>query len=126
MRAGYSLLEVLLSVALIALAGAIAAPSFIAALDRRQADLALAALETGMTGLRQKAALRAAPLEIGPGNVSAYFTDLPDGWEVEAEGALSLSAGGLCDGPVRLTLTSPDKRQWHRLPARPDCRLERP
>jgi prepilin-type N-terminal cleavage/methylation domain-containing protein len=125
-RAGYSLLEVLLSVALIALSGAIAAPSIIAGLDRREADLALVSLEAGITGLRQDAVLGASPLEIGPGDVSAYFAGLPAGWQVEAEGALRLSAGGLCDSPAELILSSPDRRQWRRLSAPPDCALARP
>jgi len=124
MRPGYSLLEVLLAVALIALAGAIAAPPLIAGLERREARLALTALEAGMTGLRYEAVLAAAPLEIAPEDMGARFPALPDGWRVTADAPLSISAGGLCKGAVTLILSSPDNRQWRRRAAEPDCALE--
>jgi len=124
-RAGYSLLEVLLAVSLMALAGSIAAPSLISSLERREARLALSALETGMTGLRYRAVLAATPLEIAPEEINAAFPGLPEGWRVTADAPLKLSAGGLCDGETLLTLISPDQRLWRRRPAAHDCTLER-
>jgi type IV fimbrial biogenesis protein FimT len=124
-KAGYSLLEVLLTVTLIALVGAITAPSILSQIERREERLALSALETGMTRLRYQAVLVAAPLEIPPDAINAQFTDLPEGWRVSADSPLQVSAGGLCDGETVLTLTSPDNRLWRRRPADPDCRLER-
>lgn len=123
-RAGYSLLEVLLAVSLIALAGTIAVPSLINSLERREARTALSALEAGMTGLRYRAVLSATPLEIAPEEISAAFPGLPEGWRVTADSPLKLSAGGLCDGNTLLTLTSPDRRLWRRRPAAHDCTLE--
>lgn len=123
-RAGYSLLEVLLAVSLIALAGTIAVPSLINSLERREARLALSALQTGMTGLRYRAVLAATPLEIAPEEMSAAFPGLPEGWRVTADAPLHISAGGLCDGNTLLTLVSPDQRLWRRRPAAHDCALE--
>lgn len=123
-RAGYSLLEVLLAVSLIALAGTIAVPSLINSLERREARTALSALEAGMTGLRYRAVLSATPLEIAPEEISAAFPGLPEGWRVTADAPLKLSAGGLCDGEAVLTLISPDRRLWRRRPAAYDCTLE--
>ncbi|GJL96469.1 MAG: hypothetical protein DHS20C06_02860 [Hyphobacterium sp.] len=124
-KAGYSLLEVLLAVSLIALAGGLAVPSLLTSLERREARLALSALETGMTSLRYRAVLDAAPLEIAPDDINRRFPDLPDGWRVTADAPLHVSAGGLCDGEAVLTLTSPDRRLWRRRPTAPDCALER-
>ncbi|WP_421788203.1 prepilin-type N-terminal cleavage/methylation domain-containing protein [Hyphobacterium sp.] len=124
-KAGYSLLEVLLTVTLIALVGAITAPSILNQIERREERLALAALETGMTRLRYEAVLAATPLEIGPAAINARFSDLPEGWRVSADAPLQVSSGGLCDGETVLTLTSPDNRLWRRRPAAPDCQLER-
>tara|TARA_R110001606_G_scaffold110684_4_gene236873 strand:- start:2418 stop:2795 length:378 start_codon:yes stop_codon:yes gene_type:complete len=124
MRSGYSLLEVLLAVALIALVSTIAAPSLINGLKQREVRLALTALEAGMTGLRYDAVLAAAPLEVAPEALTARFPDLPPGWRVTAEAPLRVSAGGLCDGG-EFTLVAPDGRLWHRRAAAPDCALER-
>lgn len=124
MRPGYSLLEVLLAVALIALVGTLASPSLINSLKQREARLALTALGAGVTSLRYEAVLAAAPLEIAPEGLTARFPDLPQGWRVTAEAPFHVSAGGLCDGAV-LTLAAPDGRLWHRRAAVPDCALER-
>ncbi|WP_420434332.1 prepilin-type N-terminal cleavage/methylation domain-containing protein [Hyphobacterium sp.] len=124
MRAGYSLLEVLLTVTLIALVGAIAAPSLLNQIERRETRLALSALQTGMIDLRYAAVLAAAPVEIAPEEIDAHFDDVPDGWRVSADTPLHISAGGLCDGETVLTLTSPDQRLWRRRAAAPHCELE--
>lgn len=123
MRPGYSLLEVLLAVALIALVTAIAAPSLISGLERREARLALTALEAGITGLRYDAVLAAAPLDIAPEALTAHFPALPAGWRVIAEAPFHISAAGLCSGAL-LTLAAPDGRLWRRRAAAPDCTLE--
>lgn len=124
MRSGYSLLEVLLAVALMALVGTMAAPSLINGLKQREARLALTALDAGLTSLRYQAVLAAAPLEIAPDSLTARFQDLPQGWSVTGEAPLRISAGGLCDG-AELTLAAPDGRLWHRRAAAPDCAQER-
>jgi len=125
LRAGYSLLEVLLAVSLIALAGSLAVPSLINSLERREARLALTLLQARMTDLRYQAVLNATPLEISPEDINSRFPGLPEGWRVSADTPLKLSAGGLCDGEGILILASPDQRLWRRRLAAPDCALER-
>jgi len=125
MRAGYSLLEVLLAVSLIALAGSLVVPSLINSLERREARLALTLLQAHMTDLRYQAVLDATPLEISPEDINSRFPGLPEGWRVSADTPLKFSAGGLCDGEAILILVSPDQRLWRRRLAAPDCALER-
>ena len=125
LRPGYSLLEVLLAVALVALAGAITAPALISGLERREARLALTALEAGVSALRYQAVLSAAPLHLEAGDLTARFPSLPPGWSVTAQTPLRLSAGGLCDGEAWLVLSAPDGGQWRRRAAAPACALER-
>jgi Tfp pilus assembly protein FimT len=115
----------LLTVTLIALVGAIAAPSLLGQIERRETRLALSALQTGMTDLRYQAVLAAAPVAVAAEEINNRFDDVPDGWRVTANAPLHISAGGLCDGETVLTLTSPDQRLWHRRATAPHCNLER-
>lgn len=122
MRSGYSLLEVLLAVALIALAGAMVAPSMMAGLERREARLAEAALQAGLTALRYEAVLSAAPLTIDPEDLPSRFDGLPDGWQVSADMPLRLSASGFCEeANVVLTGRGGRATAWHIGP--PRCAL---
>lgn len=123
MKPGYSLLEVLIAIALIALATGLAAPALIGGMDRQKSRLALSAMEAGLTGLRYDAVLSAAPVEISEDDIALHFEALPEGWRILTETPIRISAGGVCEEGA-LVLASPEDRRWHRRVTMPDCNLQ--
>jgi len=109
-RAGYTLLEVVVVVAILATALSLATPSFIRMIEQQRVQSVIHSVNIGLTDLRlssqtEARAIRAAEAE-------AYLArDLPLGWYVSVGETVEFSAAGACQGGG-LRLTTPDDREY--------------
>lgn len=122
MRPGYSLLEVLMAVAIIALAAAISIPAILAGFERYERRQAVSQVRAALIDLRTDAVLDGAALTLAEGDPLGDDGALPNGWRVRAATPVAISPAGLCDS-ARLTLVSPRGRATPLAIAAPDCAL---
>jgi len=110
LRPGYSLLEVIVVVAILAVAGAVATPSLVRTLERQKAHAAVRAADRVMAELRVESFTDASPIP-----TDAVATRLgeamPEGWSVNLLGEPAFNAAGWCEGG-RLVVTSDRGRRW--------------
>lgn len=122
-QAGYSLLEVLIAMAILALAIAMSIPSMSALHERHQVRRAFAALNAWMLDRRTDARLAGTAAAFVAGPVDLPAGDMPQGWQAELLEPWQVFPSGACsEGRVRIH--SPRDRIWDRVLAAPDCRAE--
>ena len=109
-ESGFSLLEIVIVVALIGLAMTLATPSMIRLLERQQVRSAIQAVDTGVV------ALRVSAVRNGHAQSHADFRNhllgvIPEGWDVDVDEALGITRKGYCSGG-RVTVLSPQNRAY--------------
>ncbi len=122
-RPGYSLLEVILALAVAALAASLAVPSMLRMIDSWQDRAVVREVVREMGNLRAGAVLSRTGL---PRDAieDALSAAIPDGWELSVSEGFAISPAGLC-GAGRIALVSPRGRTVDlRTDAAPSCRLD--
>ncbi|AZU03110.1 hypothetical protein X907_0563 [Glycocaulis alkaliphilus] len=129
LRPGYSLLEVLIAVAIIALAAGMAVPGLLGGLEAREASGYFRTAEARLRALRMEAALDARAIQLEDADLNAALPPPGQGWSLAATGQLAISPAGRClegEVPVHLVLSAPGGRSWARLARGSECVLEPP
>lgn len=121
-QAGYSLLEVLIAIAILALAIALSIPSMAALLERHQARQAFTAVNVWLTDQRTLARTSGAMIAFDEGDSPARAADLPQGWSASFLGPAQIYPSGAC-APMRIQILSPRQRVWERTVAPDQCRV---
>lgn len=121
-QGGYSLLEVMIALAILALAVAMSIPSMAALHERQQVREAFAALNAWMLDQRTGARLAGAPVEF-PAEPLSGLTGMPRGWQAGLAEPWTLHPSGACS-EGRIRITSPRERIWERPVSPPACRAE--
>jgi prepilin-type N-terminal cleavage/methylation domain-containing protein len=128
LRPGYSLLEVLIAVAIIALATGLAIPGLLNGLEAREASSHFRMVEARLRALRVEAALDARAIRLEGDTMLAVLPQPGSGWRLSAEGVLAISPAGRCEweaqDALRLTLRAPGGRLWARQASGLDCALQ--
>lgn len=122
LRAGYSLLEVLLAVALIALAAAVSAPALMSGFERYEREQAESMIQGGLIDARTRAVLGGAAVSFDPQILSGN-ADWPGRWRVGDSDPVLINAAGLCEAGS-IMIISPRGRMSRIAVSSPDCRLD--
>ncbi|WP_300540888.1 prepilin-type N-terminal cleavage/methylation domain-containing protein [Maricaulis sp.] len=120
-QSGYSLLEVLIALAILALAVAMSIPSMSAMHERHQVRQAFAGLNAWILDQRTGARLAGAPARFEPGPLALPSGAMPRGWQAELLEPWRVFPSGAC-APGRVRIHSPRQRIWERPLAVPQCR----
>lgn len=121
--AGYTLLEMIVVVMIIATVAAMATPRMQRVIDARRLAVAKAELASALAELPLQARATRSPIELGP-DVEWRPEGLPEGWTIQWDSPLVVHANGVC-GTAALSLLRPDPDPplaWRVLS--PLCRLE--
>ena len=121
-QGGYSLLEVVIALAILALAVAMSIPSMAALHERQQVREAFAALNAWMLDERTAARLAGAPVDF-PAEPLSGLAGMPRGWQAELVQPWTLHPSGACS-EGRIRIASPRGRIWERPVSPPACRAE--
>ena len=121
-QAGFSLLEVVIAIAILALAVALSIPSMAALLERHQARQAFAAVNVWLTDQRTRARTSGALMTWTEGDSPAHAADMPQGWSASFLGPARIYPSGAC-APMRIQILSPRQRVWERAVAPDRCRV---
>lgn len=120
-EAGFSLLEVLISIAILGLALAISLPSMAALRERQQVRHAFAGVNAWILDQRMEARLAGVLGDYPEGAIPVAPPRMPDGWSAEWLTPWRLYPSGSCmQGEIRIR--SARGRVWERTVAPPDCR----
>lgn len=122
-RAGYSLLEVLVVVAIMGVAATLSGPSVTRMIESQQARQTVRAVVTGFGALRADAYIQSRPYAAE--TLSAQLTGAaPEAWQVRVADSVTLAASGYCT-PGLIEIVAPDGRSWLLRVAQGDCTLSR-
>lgn len=98
-RPGYTLIEVVVAVAIAATVVAISAPSFIRSIERAQERNSVGEFILALQEARARAVLDTREFDAGS-LADLLQDDLPQGWQLRIPEEFSLSRGGFCSGGV--------------------------
>ena len=116
---GYSLLEVIVVVAILGLAATISGPSIGRMVEQHEAQRVVRSLQTDLSGLRLEAFTQSRSFESV--DIQTRLEDgLPVNWEVEVNESLTFNSSGACL-PGDITLQSPTSRRWTINVRKGDC-----
>ncbi len=119
--AGFSLLEVLIAIAILALAVTLSIPSMSAMRERHQTREAFAAVNAWITEQRTTARLYGAPADHPVGPLPA--PSMPQNWSATFLTEWRLYPSGAC-AEAMIRITSARGRTWERGLTPADCRIE--
>ncbi|MCA8893527.1 MAG: prepilin-type N-terminal cleavage/methylation domain-containing protein [Hyphomonas sp.] len=124
-ESGYSLIEVVVSLAILALTATIVVPNAVDMVSRFQAQADLRSIIDQIQNQRERAISTGQARIIGlpESDVSVSGIDLPKGWRLEFLSPLSFSQAGVCQGDGLTIITQAGSRHYYSLDAR-TCRLE--
>lgn len=121
--AGFTLIEILVTLAILALAASLVGPGLLATLDAASRKSALIALDEELRLARAQAVRLGEPLEATTQEPleGQWRIGLPEGWRLSADPPIRFAADGACAG-ARVTLTRNTSRMEVQLAA-PRCRV---
>ena len=124
-ESGYSLIEVVVSLAILALTATIVVPNAVDMVSRFQAQADLRSIIDQIQNQRERAISTGQARIIGlpERDVSVSGIELPKGWRLEFLSPLSFSQAGVCQGDGVTIITQAGSRYYYSLDAR-TCRLE--
>ncbi len=120
-QAGFSLLEVLITLSILGLAVAIVIPSMSAVHERQQVHEAFSGVNAWLAAQRLSVHLSGVGRSHSAGPVFHPELQLPAGWSVEFLSEWRIHPSGVC-GPSAVRISSPRGRIWQRVVGPPDCR----
>lgn len=109
-RAGYSLLEVIVVVAILGVAATLSGPSLSRMIAAQQTKQVVRGLTTELGALRAEAFMRNTPLT-SQTLQSRLGQTLPEEWSVLVDDSVEMSANGYCT-PGRIELHNAAGRMW--------------
>ena len=119
-RPGYSLLEILVVLAILGAAAALSGPSVARMIDRYEAQAVVRSAEARLGELRLTAFTRSRPYTAE--EIQAELNQvIAAGWSVDAPDTLAINASGYCTGG-ELVLVEPSGRAWRRTLSEGECR----
>lgn len=120
-RAGYSLLEVIVVVAILGIAATVSGPSIGRMISGQQAQQVVRGVATEMGALRAEAFLSSKSLSAE--DVQARLdAHIPSDWRIEVDENLHLASSGYCTGGG-VVLIAPAGRRWTFDVSEGDCAL---
>lgn len=118
-RAGYSLFEVLVVVAIMGIAATISGPSISRMITAQQAKQVVRGVVTEFGAIRAEAFMDSSPFDAE--DISDRLTSTaPEGWRVTVDDSVTLTASGYCR-PGQLHIDSPSGRRWALAISEGDC-----
>ena len=120
---GYSLIEVIVVLALLSLVTSVIIPSLSSSLDRFQLRSNQDEVLIQLSGLGYLAYQKQQAIVLYPGDDFGDVLELPEGWSIELEGPIRYQANGICLGGT-ITLVYEQETEQFLLTA-PFCRPER-
>ncbi|MEA1943266.1 MAG: prepilin-type N-terminal cleavage/methylation domain-containing protein [Pseudomonadota bacterium] len=121
-RAGYTMMEVVVVVAILATALSLSTPALIGMVEQQRVRTVLHDVNTHLTDLRATSQIEAREIDAAEAEAT-LARDLPLGWYVAVGEDVTFSAAGTCTGG-RLQLTTPQDRQYVFELARRTCMIE--
>ena len=122
-QAGYSLLEVIVVVAILGVATTLSGPSISRMIAGQQARQVVRAVVTEFGATRAEAYIQSQPWD-AEALASRLTESAPEGWLVAVDDAVTLSASGYCS-PGQITIQGPSGRIWALQVTQGDCALDR-
>ncbi|MEP3071945.1 prepilin-type N-terminal cleavage/methylation domain-containing protein [Maricaulis sp.] len=122
LRAGYTMLEVVVVVAIVAVALTVSTPALIRMIEQQRVQSVLRGIDIGLTDLRAASQIDARVIDAGEAE-AALAADLPVGWYILVDEAVTFSPAGVCNGG-RLQVTTPRGREYVFSLARRTCSLD--
>lgn len=120
-RAGYSLFEVLVVVAIMGIAATISGPSISRMITAQQAKQVVRGIVTEFGAIRAEAFTQS--ISYSAEDIEAQLMDAtPVGWSVQVSEAANMTASGYCT-PGFLSVSSRTGRQWVITISEGDCSL---
>lgn len=122
-RGGYSLLEVIVVVAILGVAATLSGPSITRMIAGQQARQVVRALVTEFGAIRAEAFIQSRSYDAEA--ITARLSETaPAQWSVAVDESVTLAASGYCtSGPIEVT--APGGRRWVLQVSRGDCAIER-
>lgn len=120
-RPGYSLLEVMVVVAILGVAATLSGPSITRMIAGQQAQQVVRGLITEFGAMRADAFLRSTPYDADMMSARLSATT-PEGWDVQVDESASLAASGYCT-PGAVYVYAPSGRRWSFQINRGDCEI---
>lgn len=119
-REGYSLLEILVVLAILGLAAALSGPSVTRMIERYEAQSVVRIVEGRVSEMRLRAFLRSSPLT--GEEIEAQLNEISaEGWSISVPETMTINASGYCTGG-ELVLQEPAGRTWRRTLSEGECR----
>lgn len=109
-RAGYTMLEVVVVVAIMATALSLATPAFIRMIEQQRVQTVLRGVNLGLTEIRATSQLESRPIDAVEIE-TRLAQDLPVQWYVSVDETVGFSAAGTCGGGS-LLVTTPARREY--------------
>ena len=109
-RPGYSLLEVIVVVAILGVAATVSGPSITRMIASQQARQVVRGLATDFGALRAQAFINSRSYD-ADAIQSVLSEDTPEFWQVIVQDSVSLSGNGYCT-PGTIDIRSPSGRAW--------------
>ena len=120
-RAGYSLLEVIVVVAILGIAATLSGPSIGRMITGQQAQQVLRGVATEMGALRAEAFLNNVALTADDVQ-TRLEAHIPSDWRIEVDETLHLASSGYCTG-AGVAIIAPAGRRWAFDVSEGDCAL---
>jgi len=122
-RPGYSLLEVMVVVAILGIAVTLSGPSVSSMIAGQQARQVVRGLVTDVGAIRAEAFIESRSVQSDA--IQARLLDkAPDGWRLETSQEVAVSPSGYCT-PGRIIVESPGGRRWNLQVSEGACAIER-
>ncbi len=110
--AGFTLLEMMVVLALIAMVAGIALPNFMRTLESYSTQLQWNALGAEIDGLPFRAFSESREIQLTEANAPQLLKSLPEGWKVSVAGAIRYRDNGWCEGgKLRLMADNGETRE---------------
>jgi prepilin-type N-terminal cleavage/methylation domain-containing protein len=121
---GYSLIEIVVSLAILALAGTIIVPGAVEMVERFDSQAKFRMLVDEIEGSRGRAVTLGQLVVLSDATAAGSLPGLPEGWQVTFPTPLVFSPAAVCTGQGAVIVSASGQRQYYALDTA-TCRLVR-